>query len=75
MRVPSLAVGRLDIGWPGHLHPFRYGRLWIGLAPEYEPAAPTMLFVARYRGDQGDPGYLRYETLRRLTPASSSGPD
>ena len=46
---------------------FRYGRLWIGLAPEYEPSAPTMLFVARYRGDEGDAGHLRYETLQRLT--------
>ena len=56
-------MGRLDIGWPDHLRP----RLWIGRAPEYEPSAPTMLFVARYRGDEGDPGYLRYETLQRLT--------
>jgi hypothetical protein len=46
---------------------FRHGRLWIGLAPDYRPAAPTMLFFARYPGDNGDDGNLRYETLRRLT--------
>jgi hypothetical protein len=26
-----------------------------------------MLFVARYPGDNGDDGYLRYDTLQRLT--------
>jgi hypothetical protein len=26
-----------------------------------------MLFVARYRGDEGDAGHNRYETMQRLT--------
>lgn len=46
---------------------FRHGRLWIGLAPDYRCTAPEMLFVARYPGDDGDDGYLCYETLQRLT--------
>jgi hypothetical protein len=46
---------------------FRYRRLWIGLAPDYRRTAPTMLFVARHPGDDGDGGYLRYHTLQRLT--------
>ena len=28
---------------------------------------PATLFVARYPGENGDDGYLRYETLQRLT--------
>jgi hypothetical protein len=35
--------------------------------PDVWPAPPTMLFVARYPGEGGDDGYLRYETLQRLT--------
>jgi hypothetical protein len=46
---------------------FRHGRLWIGLAPDYRHTTPAMLFVARYPGDNGDDGYLRYDTLQRLT--------
>lgn len=45
----------------------RYGRLWIGLGPDDRRTAPTTLFVARFPGDGGDPGYLRYETLKRPT--------
>ena len=58
-------------GWTSHgcviYVRFRHGRLWIGLAPDYWRTAPTMLFVARYPGDDGDAGYLRYETLQLLT--------
>jgi hypothetical protein len=58
-------------GWTSDGHAiyvrFRYGRLWIGLAPDYRRTAPTMLFVTRYPGDGGDEGYLCYETLQRLT--------
>ena len=46
---------------------FRHGSLWIGLAPDYRHTAPAMLFVARYPGENGDDGHLRYETLQRLT--------
>jgi len=45
---------------------FRYGRLWIGLAPDWG-VTPTTLFVARYLGEDGDDGFLRFETLTRLT--------
>jgi hypothetical protein len=45
---------------------FRHGRLWIGLAPDRD-VAPTMLFVARYPGEEGNSGFLRFETLTRLT--------
>ena len=45
---------------------FRHGRLWIGLAPD-RGIAPTMLFVARYPGEEGNDGFLRFETLTRLT--------
>ena len=45
---------------------FRHGRLWVGLAPD-RGIAPTMLFVARYPGEQGNDGFLRFETLTRLT--------
>jgi hypothetical protein len=45
---------------------FRYGRLWIGLAPDWG-VTPTTLFVARYPGEDGDDGFLRFETLTRLT--------
>lgn len=44
---------------------FRHGRLWIGLAPDRD-VAPTMPFVARYPGDDGNSGFLR---LTRLTEA------
>jgi len=46
---------------------FRHGRLWIGLAPDYRRRAPNTLFAARYPGDDCDDGYLRYDTLQRLT--------
>ena len=46
---------------------FRHGSFWIGLAPDYRRTAPTTFFVARYPGEDGDDGYLRYETLQRLT--------
>jgi hypothetical protein len=45
---------------------FRYGRLWIWLAPDWG-VTPTTLFVARYPGEDGDDGFLRFETLTRLT--------
>jgi hypothetical protein len=44
---------------------FRFGRLWMGLAPDRD-IAPTMLFVASYPGE-GISGFLRFETLTRLT--------
>ena len=46
---------------------FRHRQLWIGLAADYRRTAPTTLFVARYPGEHGDDGYLRYETLQHLT--------
>ena len=46
---------------------FRHSQLWIGLAPDYRRTAPTTLFVARYAGERGDDGDLRYETLQHLT--------
>ena len=46
---------------------FRHRRLWIGLAPDYRRTALTTFFFARYPGEDGDDGYLRYETLQRLT--------
>ena len=63
---PSQWEGWTSVGRVIHVR-FRHGRLWIGLAPDYRRTAPTMLFVARYPREGGDDGYLRYETLRRLT--------
>jgi hypothetical protein len=45
---------------------FRHGRLWIALAPDWG-VAPTTLFVARHPGEAGTGGFLRFETLTRLT--------
>ncbi len=60
-------MGGMDLTRQRNLRPLRYGRLWIGLAPDYRHTAPTTFFVARYPGEDGDDGYLRYETLQRLT--------
>ena len=46
---------------------FRHAQLRIGVAPDYRRTPPTTLFVARYPGEHGDDGYLRYETLQHLT--------
>jgi len=46
---------------------FRQADCAIGLAADYRSTPATLLFVARYRGEDGDDGQLRYETLQRLT--------
>jgi len=43
---------------------FRYGRLWIGLTPDFN-TTPIALFVTPY-GNVED-GYLSFETLRART--------
>ena len=44
---------------------YRYGRLWIGIAPDYHRTPPTTLLETAY-GDLGD-GYLSFRSLRRRT--------
>jgi hypothetical protein len=44
---------------------YRYGRLWIGVAPDYHRTPPTTVFQTGY-GDLGD-GYLSFRSLRRRT--------
>jgi len=43
---------------------FRYGRLWIGLAPDFK-TTPITLFVTPH--GRVDDGYLAFETLRTRT--------
>ncbi len=43
---------------------FRYGRLWIGLTPDFK-TTPITLFVTPY--GNVDDGYLAFETLRART--------
>jgi len=43
---------------------FRYGRLWIGLTPDFK-TTPITLFVTPY--GNVDDGYLSFETLRART--------
>ena len=43
---------------------FRYGRLWIGLTPDFK-TTPITVFVTPY-GRVAD-GYLAFETLRKRT--------
>jgi hypothetical protein len=44
---------------------YRYGRLWIGIAPDYHRTPPTTVFETGY-GDLGD-GYLSFRLLRART--------
>ena len=44
---------------------YRYGRLWIGIAPDYHRTPPSTVLETRY-GDYGD-GYLSFRSLRRRT--------
>ena len=44
---------------------YRYGQLWIGLAPDYHRTPPTTVLETGY-GDLGD-GYLSFLSLRRRT--------
>lgn len=44
---------------------YRYGRLWIGIAPDYLRTAPTTVLETGY-GDLGD-GYLSFRSLRKRT--------
>jgi hypothetical protein len=44
---------------------YRYGRLWIGVAPDYRRTPPTTVLETGY-GDPAD-GYLSFRSLRRRT--------
>lgn len=44
---------------------YRYGRLWIGIAPDYHRTPPTTVLETGY-GDLGD-GYLSFRSLRKRT--------
>ena len=44
---------------------FRYGKLWIGIAPDYHRTPPATVLETGY-GDLGD-GYLSFESLRERT--------
>jgi hypothetical protein len=44
---------------------YRYGRLWIGIAPDYRRTPPTTVLETGY-GDLSD-GYLSFRSLRTRT--------
>ena len=44
---------------------YRYGKLWIGIAPDYHRTPPTTVLETGY-GDLGD-GYLSFRSLRNRT--------
>jgi hypothetical protein len=44
---------------------YRYGKLWIGIAPDYHVTPPTTVLETGY-GDLGD-GYLSFRSLRKRT--------
>jgi hypothetical protein len=44
---------------------YRYGQLWIGIAPDYRRTPPTTVLETGY-GDLGD-GYLSFRSLRTRT--------
>ena len=61
---PAQWVGRTADGDVIYVR-YRYGRLWIGLAPDLLRTPPTTLLQTGY-GDYGD-GYLSFRSLRRRT--------
>ena len=44
---------------------YRYGKLWIGIAPDYHRTPPTTVLETGY-GDLSD-GYLSFRSLRKAT--------
>jgi hypothetical protein len=59
-------MGRLDVRRRADLRPVSIRATLDRLAPDWG-VTPTTLFVARYPGEDGDDGFLRFETLTRLT--------
>ena len=68
LHVRVLSVVQTCDGWTENdqliLVRFRYGRLWIGLTPDFK-TTPITLFVTPY--GRVDDGYLAFETLRTRT--------
>jgi hypothetical protein len=61
---PAQWAGRTETGDFIYVR-FRYGRLWIGIAPDYRRTPPTTVLETGY-GDLDD-GYLSFHSLRMRT--------
>jgi hypothetical protein len=61
---PAQWAGRTETGDFVYVR-YRYGRLWIGIAPDYRRTPPTTVLETGY-GDLAD-GYLSFRSLRTRT--------
>jgi hypothetical protein len=61
---PAQWAGRTDTGEFIYVR-YRYGQLWIGIAPDYRRTTPTTVLESG-DGDLGD-GYLSFRSLRTRT--------